>query len=168
MSKQGLVTPGESPASRPSTGLWALSAFFIVSWAVLGIAGTSNYFASEDHIGQTMQRLNAEGAALDVDGCVDAVLAWHPQCTALSGLCDASVERVMESCVAGRDRADECRSFGAALGQTSFGVSQCRDRGIERRKGQDKQCAKSYGSFASHCKALVPHLLDAEPPRVAP
>ncbi len=143
-------------ASRRSKGLLVLMTFLVVSWVVLGIAGTSNYFDSEDHIGKTQQRLYDAGATASIDECVDLVLEWHPACTALTGLCDASVDRVMGACLAGQDRTAECRDIAARIGDTELGVAECRARGIERRKGQDRECSKSFGAVGHHCKALLP------------
>lgn len=146
----------ETPPARKSTGLAALMAFLVVSWVVMGVAGTSNYFDSEDHIGHTQTRLFEAGATASIPECVDMVLEWHPECTALSGLCDASVDRVMGACLAGQDRVAECTAIAQRIGDTELGVAECRARGIERRKGQDRECSKSYGAVGNHCKALLP------------
>ena len=146
----------ETPPARKSTGLAALMAFLAVSWVVMGVAGTWNYFDSEDHIGHTQARLFEAGATATISECVDLVLEWHPECTALTGLCDASVDRVMGACLAGQDRVDECTEIAQRIGDTELGVAECRSRGIERRKGQDRECSKSYGAVGNHCKALLP------------
>ncbi len=140
-----------------SSGLTALLGTLVVLWLVMGIAGTANYFASEDHIGLTQRAMYETGATATIEQCVDEVLEWHPRCSALSGLCDASVDRVM----------DECHALAARLGDTGLGVEECRGRGIERRKGQDRECSKSYGAVGAHCKALLPHVYkDIELPKV--
>ncbi|MCO4772785.1 MAG: hypothetical protein KDA24_22325 [Deltaproteobacteria bacterium] len=141
---------------RKSTGLAVLLGGLVLCWVVMGVAGTSNYFDSEDHIGHTQKELYDKGATATIPECVDLVLEWHPECTALSGLCDASVQRVMGACLAGQDRVAECTDIAQRIGDTELGVAECRARGIERRKGQDRECSKSYGSVGHHCKALLP------------
>lgn len=142
--------------SGRSWGLWLLMGGMVLSWVVLGLAGTSNYFDSEDHLGKVQQEMYEKGATASIGECVDLVLEWHPQCTALHGLCDASVDRVMGACLAGHDRTEECRELADRLGKTQYGVPECRGRGIERRQGQDRECAKSFGTVSLHCKELLP------------
>ncbi len=166
MSPQATDNAQVSAQPRGSTGLAVLLGTMVVLWVVMGVAGTSNYFDSEDHIGLTQQALYKDGATATIEQCVDKVLDWHPECSALTGLCDASVERVMGACLAGQDRTEECRMLAERLGDTGLGVEECRDRGIERRKGQDRECAKSYGSVGAHCKVLLPDVFkDIEIPK---
>jgi|GEM_PF-4857716 len=156
MSVQAPENTAKSPKSRGPSGLALLMGTMVLLWVVMGVAGTSNYFDSEDHISATLESMYELGATATVEQCVDKVLEWHPNCSALTGLCDASVDRVMGACLAGQDRKAECRVIAEQLGGTGLGVAECRARGIERRKGQDRECSKSYSSVGNHCKVLLP------------
>ncbi len=146
----------DESGERRSSGLIVMAAFVVLIWVVMGFGSTARYFESEDHIGATLARVHEAGATATVEQCVDEVLEWRPTCTALAGLCDGSIDRVMSACLAGQDRTNECLAMRDDIGHTGLGVEQCRDRGIERRKGQDKECAKSYGQVSAYCKELLP------------
>ena len=133
-----------------------LLAFVGLMWVVMGVGSTAKYFQSEDHIGKTLAHMVEAGKTATIEECVDEVLAWRPQCTALVGLCDGSIDRVMSACLAGQDRTNECLALREDIGHTGLGVEECRARGIERRKGQDKECAKSYGQVSAYCRELLP------------
>ena len=133
-----------------------LLAFVGLTWVVMGFGSTARYFQSEDHIGQTLDHMVEAGKTATVEQCVDEVLEWRPQCTALAGLCDGSIDRVMSACLAGQDRKAECLALRDEIGHTGLGVDECRARGIERRKGQDKECAKSYNQLSAYCRELLP------------
>ena len=166
MTSQDSDNTQVSAAPRRSTGLAVLLGTLAVLWVVLGVAGTANYFDSEDHIGETVLAMEAAGRTATIDECVTEVLDWHPECEALTGLCDASVVRVMSACLQGQDRTEECQALGQRLDNTALGVAECRARGIERRKGADRECAKSYSAVGQLCKSLLPDLYrDIEIPK---
>ena len=156
MDPQPPVSIDESGAGR-SSGLMVLLAFVGLTWVVMGFGSTAKYFQSEDHIGQTLRHMVEAGKTSTIEQCVDEVLVWRPECTALAGLCDGSIDRVMSACLSAQDRTDECLALRDDIGNTGLGVDQCRARGIERRQGQDKECAKSYGQVSAYCKALLPN-----------
>lgn len=155
MQPQVPVSTDESGAGRFS-GLIVLAAFVVLTWVVMGYGSTAKYFESEDHISVTLEHMVEAGSSATVEECVDEVLEWRPMCTALVGLCDSSIDRVMSACLSGQDRTNECLELRDDIGRTGLGVQQCRERGIERRKGQDKECAKSYGQVSAYCKELLP------------
>ncbi len=155
MQPQVPVSNDESGAGR-SSGLIVLAAFVVLIWVVMGYGSTAKYFESEDHIGLTLAHMQEAGATATVEQCVDEVLEWRPNCMALVGLCDASIDRVMSACLAGQDRTEECLGLRDKIGHTGMGVKECRERGIERREGQDKECAGSYGQLSAYCKELLP------------
>jgi hypothetical protein len=138
---------------RPRTGWggagWLLGGLFMVSVAV-GIMGWLRFTASEQELTTSIQRMAQRGSQLTPTQCIDAVLAWRIECTAMKNLCDASVYRMMESCLAGADRRKYCAENEAAMSATSFGYGDCAQRGLDR--GGKKACAAAYRALDAYCK----------------
>jgi hypothetical protein len=119
----------------------------------VGVVVIRRYIESERHIKAVLAEMTERGPDLDAEGCVDAVLEWAPRCTAMKTLCDASVPRVMEACLSGRDRDGYCASLGARASDTHFGVPECKARGVTR--ATKKVCALAYRAIDGFCRQHV-------------
>jgi hypothetical protein len=123
--------------------------------SLLGVLAFYRYSQSERALVAELTAMAKRAASLDVDGCVSETLAWNKRCEAMKTLCDASVPRMMETCLRGADRSSRCRALGDRVMATQYGVAECKARGRTRR---DKPCALSYRAIASHCdRILLPH-----------
>ena len=119
----------------------------------MGVFAYYRYVTSEKAIMQGMAEVERSGAALDSEGCIDFVLAWHKRCTALNTMCNDAVKIAMYHCLEARDRSEECAKLTpdvVSKGQWVFGV--CRDRGTECRLRKQCPCADAYRAFDSFCR----------------
>ncbi len=119
----------------------------------MGVFAYYRYVTSEREIMGAMASLEKDGVALDSEGCIDHVLAWHKQCDALSVMCNDAVKIAMFHCLEARDRADDCGKLKpdvVSRGQWVFGV--CRDRGTACRFRKQCACADAYRALDSFCR----------------
>lgn len=147
-------TASEAKASPPrrSSGPRVVATLLAIS-SLLGVLAFYRYSQSERALVAALTAMAGRAASLDVEGCVDETLAWNKRCEAMKTLCDASVPRMMETCLRGADRSRRCRELGERVMATQYGVAECKARGRTRR---DKPCALSYRAIASHCERILP------------
>jgi hypothetical protein len=141
---------GAEPA-RQRGGLGVMLALLSAAGA-LGVVAYWRFVESERALGADLARMARRAPLLGVEGCVGEVLAWNGACAAMKSLCDATVPRMMETCLRGVDRSADCAVYAQRVMATSFGVGECRARGRGRR---DKPCALAYRSIAAHCLAVA-------------
>ncbi|MFT5434612.1 MAG: hypothetical protein ACI9OJ_005326 [Myxococcota bacterium] len=133
-----------------------LGAIFAVSIA-MGLISYGQFMDSEARIQSDFGGIRELGATVDVDGCVDAVIAWHGQCDAMKVLCDKSVGRMMEQCLDGGDRSGYCgRVDFTSNANSGFGYQQCKERGSHATRTAKKVCGTTYRAIAFHCKTREP------------
>lgn len=97
---------------------------------------------------------------VDVDGCVDDVLAWVEACPGVSSWCEGSLPSVMDECLATQDRREYCEQVGDAVLSTRFGYDECAERydaipGKYARRSAKKHCSVIYRTIAGHCKPVA-------------
>ena len=122
---------------------------------LLGAVAYWRFTVSERFLTRSFVVLERRGRTLTVEKCVDEVLRWGTRCEAMKSLCDASVPRQLEACLAGSDRSAYCRSIGQRYMATEFGVPECRARGILHRGREKTNCALSYRAIAAYCARLA-------------
>jgi predicted nucleic acid-binding Zn ribbon protein len=102
----------------------------------------------------TLKRLERGGRVLTISGCIDEVIAAHRHCAAMKSLCDQSVERMVATCLAGRDRRAECAALPSGAELVRFGYQACLDRGFSKRGSKRKPCSDCYRTVDAYCSAL--------------
>lgn len=141
---------GERP--RKSSVALVLTSIFILS-TLLGVYAYARYRQSEKYIRKALIEFEQRGRESNVEQCVDQALSWSRRCTAIVGLCDASISRMVNACLGGGDRTEYCRSIAHLPKTTDFGFPQCRRRGLKGRR--KKACAAAYRMIAAHCASRV-------------
>ncbi len=144
----------EQPA-RPERGsaFWVLLSIFVLS-GVLGIVAYWRFTRSDRYLAAAFAQIQQRGKALTPEQCIDEVIGWTHRCEAMKSLCEASIPRMTELCLAAADRRDYCASLGQAVRSTEFGVPECRARGAIKREAK-KVCALCYRGVATHCELLA-------------
>jgi len=104
---------------------------------------------SQTHIKAELILASESGRGADPEGCVTHIMEWYGRCAAMKSLCDASVERMMGACLAGRDRSKECIPFVGRGSDASFGFAECKARGVDRLN--KKACGNAYRSIDQFC-----------------
>jgi hypothetical protein len=120
----------------------------------MGVFSYYRYVTSERAIMAGMAELEARGAELDSEGCINVVLDWHSRCDALSMMCNDAVKIAMYHCLESRDRKADCGQLKpdvVSKGQWVFGV--CKDRGTECRRRKQCPCADAYRALDSFCRS---------------
>jgi len=136
------------------SGLWVIVVIFAVSTAIAVFAAW-RFSTSERDLKAAHQVFEEKGAELTVDECVDDVLDWREECTAMKSLCDSNVERMMAACLGARDRMAYCSSIGEAIGDAHFAAAACREHGLDRsERGPWKHCGMAYRAIDLHCRTL--------------
>ncbi|MFV8751805.1 hypothetical protein ACNOYE_14765 [Nannocystaceae bacterium ST9] len=97
---------------------------------------------------------------VDVEGCVDEVLAWVEACPGVSSWCESALPSVMDECLKTQDRQAYCEEVGDAVLSTRFGYAECAERydaidGKYARRAAKKHCSVIYRAIAGHCKPVA-------------
>ncbi len=136
---------------------------------ILAVIFALRLMASEEELWAAQVRMQQDGGQLTVDECVDRVMEWRSGCSALEALCDQTVDPMVDTCMAGRDRKEYCSTVVEWTGSTGFEFGQCDERGVQaikpakgfwdrmlfgggRQTPQRKACAKSYRAVAVYCE----------------
>jgi hypothetical protein len=132
---------------------------------VLAVLFAGLLMRSEEQLWAAQVAMQEQGKALSVDECVDSVMQWRAGCTAIESLCDETVDPMIDTCMAGRDRKEYCGTVTEWTGSTG----QCDERGVQatnpakgfwdrmlfgggRQTPARKACAKSYRAVAVYCE----------------
>ncbi|PRQ08336.1 hypothetical protein [Enhygromyxa salina] len=154
---------GPTEAQRNAIGVRVLviiGVVLTVLMAVFGRATSKGYDQFTAYQKATLEDPNnppqwhVEG--LDVDGCVDASLAWIEACPGVSSWCESSLPDVMNQCLDTRDRTAYCDSVGDAVRSTRFGFEECSARydqieGRYARRYAKKHCSLIFRVIAGYC-----------------
>lgn len=146
--RQGGAERAQGPERGRRTGLRVVALLVIVG-AIFGVLAYRNLVLSEKELTRDLAAMKRQGAALDVDGCVDAVIAWHDHCGAMKSLCDQMVPRFMDACLVAGDRVAYCAALGERSRDTRFGFQECKARAGDR--DDKKACAVIYRVIDGHC-----------------
>jgi hypothetical protein len=98
--------------------------------------------------------------AVDVEGCVDEVLAWVEACPGVSSWCESALPSVMDECLHTQDREAYCEDVGDAVLSTRFGFDECEERygaieGKYAKRSAKKHCSVIYRAIAGHCMPIA-------------
>jgi hypothetical protein len=144
------VTSPEVETSGPSLRL-VLGAMVIVI-LVGGVAAYWRYVKSENHFATTLQEMDRKGKALDVEGCISAVLEWHGRCEANKPLCDNGVPQVMTHCLAAQDRSQTCSEVDLGPAKAQWVYEACLERDTACANKKQCACADAYRTLDSFCR----------------
>lgn len=118
----------------------------------MGVLAYHRYSVSENHFAVVLDEMSRDGASLDTEGCVGAVLKWHATCEANKPLCDNGVPRVMTHCLAAADRTPTCESLDLSSASAQWVYHQCQDRGTPCQDRKKCPCADAYRTIDSFCR----------------
>lgn len=134
-------------------------------WVLLGLLGVSTLVAvlvawrfrvSEQYIIASLEEMEARGAELTPEGCVDAMLSWRKECEAMKSLCDSTVDRMIQACLGGQDRVTYCEALDGAAADAHYGYERCQERGLSKRDRQLwKPCGDAYKTMDQYCRHVM-------------
>jgi hypothetical protein len=133
------------------SGYKVLAGLFFLSTA-MGIFAYAQFDRSEKHLTERLLEFRALGESATEQQCIDAVMEWVPQCSAMKSLCDDSVQRMMVACLIGQKRIEMCNEVEPIRRKTSFGYHECAARGLDR--SGKKACASVYRAIDKYCEEL--------------
>jgi hypothetical protein len=144
----------EYEQSGPSLAL-VLSGAAVVSMLV-GVLSYKRYADSERWVGEGLEQMDAIGAELDVEGCIDAALAWQHDCDiegANAAVCQQAVKIELYHCLVQADRSATCDAEYSSVpddhGKWVF--QRCEDRGTRCIIKRECGCAEAYRAVESFC-----------------
>ncbi len=140
----------EADPSGPSLSL-VLGGISILA-VVLGTLAYYRYSVSEGHFARVLVDMKERGAALDTEGCVDAVLSWHETCEANKPLCDNGVPRVLTHCLSAADRSETCKALDLSSAKAQWVYATCSERGTPCLDKKRCACADAYRAIDSFCR----------------
>lgn len=117
---------------------------------VLGVTAYARFVDSEKHLTAELQHFMTLGKTASEAQCLDAILEWLPQCSAMLSLCQDSVTRFMGECLRAQSRNEMCERIEPIRRQTSFGYQDCKSRHLDRIG--KKACADGYRSMDKYCE----------------
>ncbi|MCB9568081.1 MAG: hypothetical protein H6710_12875 [Myxococcales bacterium] len=135
----------------PSLGLiLGLIAVIVVAG---GVFAFWRYVDSERWVRESLVELEAKGKTLDIEGCIDATLAWHHDCEANKTLCDNAIPLGMYHCLEQRDRHESCLTIDRDMVTGGWLMERCRERGTPCKVMKKCPCAATYRALDSFCRA---------------
>lgn len=157
------VSPEADAAARKRTGVRVLLVIGVVLAILMVVFGRTTMRSYDEF--EAYRRASLEDPAdpplwqeeaLDVDGCVDAVLDWIEACPGVSSWCESTLPDVMNRCLDSQDRGAYCESIGDDVLSTHFGYDECSARydaieGRYARRAAKKHCASIYRVIAGYC-----------------
>lgn len=143
--------------ASPTTGnnkhkaWWVLGSLAVLSLLMAGLTSVT-YRQTEVHLVKMYKYFGDLGSTATSERCIDEVIQWIPRCDGMKALCEGAVPRVMESCLAGQNRAQECAALSKRAADAHFGFKECEARSLSR--SLNKVCGNSYKALDLHCRAL--------------
>jgi hypothetical protein len=147
------------PVREGHRGWWVVFAVLGLS-TLIAVYATLQYARADRFLVESARNFVSQGESLDMEGCVDGVVAWFEHCEIIERVCDKSVDTMMRSCLSARDRVDECRMLGDSLKSTHLDFERCARRGINSKEDPDQRrlsnaCASGYRAADLHCDQLL-------------
>ncbi len=133
-------------------GYKVLFALLLTSVAI-GVTAYYRFIQSEKHLTERFEHFVQVGSNLTAYECVDEVMAWSRECSAMLSLCQDSVQRMMSGCLHAQDRSALCADVEAVRRSTSFGYDDCKSRDLDRVR--KKACADSYRAIDKFCEGIL-------------
>jgi hypothetical protein len=118
----------------------------------MSVLTSFTYRQTELHLVQTYSRFEQLGQTASAEECINGVIDWLPRCDGMKALCEGAVPRVMDKCLAGRSRVEECTALSGRPADAHFGFKECQARGLS--KSLNKVCGNSYKALDLHCRSL--------------
>jgi hypothetical protein len=143
---------GDGAAREGRSWAWVLSALFALS-LVIGVVAYWRFTRSDRFLARDLKMMASRGKHHTIEQCVDDLLGWSAHCEAMLSLCEASIPRMMEACLAAQERAAYCKDLGIRAMSTRFGFPECKVRKVDRSR--KKVCALAYRTIAAHCAMLT-------------
>lgn len=172
-----MATPSPTPETAtdgPSLKL-VFGSCALVS-ILLGVFVYWRYATSEAYVAQGIRAMEARGAELSPDECIDETIAWHDACDqndTNAAVCLQGVKLVMFHCLHARDRTDTCelyldpesplheptedlkaaaRNPEKAGEQGNWVYGRCVERGYTCINKRECACAEAYRAIDSFCR----------------
>lgn len=145
MSEPEYATDGPS--------LWQVLGPVFLASLLLGVFVYWRYAASETYVKEGIAQMDAQGATLDADGCVDAALAWFEGCEAHNtnaAVCEQGLKLVSFHCLRAAPRDAACEAYqGSPNGRWVYDT--CESRGMRCVNKRECACATVFRTFESFC-----------------
>jgi hypothetical protein len=119
---------------------------------IIGIFAYRQYVVSKNFLQADKAYFQSIGKTINSEGCVDEIVHWYSNCKAMKSLCDVSTPKMMDFCLLGQPRKDDCNRYGPNTSDTHFGYPQCQARNVTRKT--KKPCALAYRVIDKHCQTL--------------
>lgn len=167
--------PASPPGPPDRTLLYLFSTLALIS-IILGVLGYRRYANSERWVAEGITKMDAVGAQLDVEGCVDEAVAWYGACDeqdANAAVCLTGVGILMQHCLSARERDQTCELYldpESIVHEASEGMrerarnpevagesgrwvyARCEERGMVCRNRRECACAEAYRAIDSFCR----------------
>lgn len=120
---------------------------------IMGLYAFYNFKVANQVLRLELVSMETRGKELSFSQCIDQVVDWVPKCAAMKSLCEAYSGGIMEACLKGRNRMQECAQIADRPDVSHFGFQDCEARNLNR--ALNKVCANAYKALDIHCKNNV-------------
>jgi hypothetical protein len=165
-----------SPAGPPDRTLLYLFSTLALLSVIIGVFGYRRYANSERWVAEGIKKMDAIGAELDSESCVDEAVDWYNACDehdANAAVCLQGVGILMQHCLSARERDQTCELYldpESAVHEASEGMrerarnpeaagesgrwvyARCEERGMVCRDKRECACASAYRAIDSFCR----------------
>lgn len=148
-----MTTPATVEQSGPSLR-WVLGGAAALS-VLFGVLAYKRYAGSEAYVAEGRKLMEAKGADLDAEGCIDAAIEWHEGCEengTNQAVCTHAVKLETYHCLRVRDRAEACESYAKMPDRGKWVYRTCEERGMRCINKKECACAEAYRALESFCR----------------
>jgi hypothetical protein len=162
--------------SRPDRSLWYVFTTLAVLSITIGVLSYWRYANSERWVAEGISHMDAIGADIDVEACVDEAVTWYGGCDendANAAVCLQGVPILMHHCLSARERDETCELYldpESSVHQASEGMrerarnpdaagesgrwvyARCEERDMVCRNRRECACAEAYRAIDSFCR----------------
>lgn len=149
-----MTTPSSETSSTPARTHkgWLVLGLLAIASILMAVLTSFTYRQTEVHLVETYARFKELGKTASAEACINAAIDWVPKCAGMKAMCEGAVPRVMDSCLAGQNRANECEALRDRPADAHFGFKECEARSLSR--SLNKVCGNSYKALDLHCRSI--------------
>lgn len=149
------IAPVQPPPAAPEGGRarhsgWLVVGAVLVFATVAGVFGYRNIVNQSKYLSNTIAAMKTRGAALDIEGCVDATIDWVRNCKSTVDVCRQFAPQVTRACMLAGERTAACNALGEQAATARYSFARCEPRKLSR--GLKKACDDAYREVDTYCR----------------
>ena len=139
------------------TAFWVISGIIFLG-VIMGLGFTARFVYTEEFLHASVPVFEEKGKTLSAVECREETIEWAKTCDGVNDLCRGSVDKMMVTCLQGKDRTEECKAENFPYLVNNYGYKDCTSRNypkVGHKRPLKEVCGRAYTSFYKFCKRVV-------------